>query len=561
MNEFLLVKPQWLEKMYPGKTGRDHLGLGSVSSNEILPTLVPSINVLTFHPRYHSFYVFLLDEFWRKDLPRTAKAWRDFFRPRDFIFSVGCHLCDLPEHGEMTNVVGSIVTAPLARSEDAFYTDVDYIKSPLGGYGLYYRTVMAELGIIIPGGPGLPLHIDIPHDVYGKQLAEAFRSCIAHTDYYQHYFDGNISPVPRPVVVEFIRKACLCQLQQDDAVDRPLLRDIFLHNGIQDNATHRKQTLQLFLDIADQSNGSPMNEDTFRQIIMYKFTPDGITYTPRQHLFSIHQKWRLYQIREYYAFAFNAIWWHLCDWGIRENGIRLPISKDRMWAYVQSSLRFDDIAHHLGITAPNLPPLASLSQLVAWLYQVIDATEDTFDNRCTLQSALNEDLLYRIALQNLGDPVWMISGMLLMLLLIYLRGISIRHRKLDEWFIAKMGDAGRLSVDMFLYEVKAFMARGPVTILEFAQKFINAYVIQQHIFTATRKLPDNTFRFQYEGNHHLRFFLHDNFLGFMNSRFDAISTTLYELGYCGNMKLPDHPLREDGWTLLQEMIDGSVEAA
>jgi hypothetical protein len=25
--------------------------------------------------------------------------------------------------------------------------------------------------------------------------------------------------------------------------------------------------------------------------------------------------------------------------------------------------------------------------------------------------------------------------------------------------------------------------------------------------------------------------------------------------------LPDHPLREDGWTLLQEMIDGSVEAA
>jgi len=56
------TKPQWIEKMYPGKVGRDHLGLGSVSSDQILPTLSPGINVLTIHPRYHSFYTFLLDQ-------------------------------------------------------------------------------------------------------------------------------------------------------------------------------------------------------------------------------------------------------------------------------------------------------------------------------------------------------------------------------------------------------------------------------------------------------------------------------------------------------------------
>jgi hypothetical protein len=58
--------------MYPNKPGRDHLGLGSVSSDQILPRLSPGINVLTFHPRYHSFYVFLLDEFWRSDRIRSA---------------------------------------------------------------------------------------------------------------------------------------------------------------------------------------------------------------------------------------------------------------------------------------------------------------------------------------------------------------------------------------------------------------------------------------------------------------------------------------------------------
>ena len=57
--------------MYPPKVGRDHLGLDSVSSDQILPTLSPAINVLTFHPRYHSFYTFLLDEFWRRDRLRS----------------------------------------------------------------------------------------------------------------------------------------------------------------------------------------------------------------------------------------------------------------------------------------------------------------------------------------------------------------------------------------------------------------------------------------------------------------------------------------------------------
>jgi len=36
------------------------MGLGSVSSDQILPVLSPDINVLTFHPHYHSFSTFLL---------------------------------------------------------------------------------------------------------------------------------------------------------------------------------------------------------------------------------------------------------------------------------------------------------------------------------------------------------------------------------------------------------------------------------------------------------------------------------------------------------------------
>jgi hypothetical protein len=92
------ARPKWIAKMYPGKTGRDHLWLGSVSSDQILPSLAPGINILTIHPRYHSFYTFLLDEFWRRDLPRTHASFAAFYRPREFIYSLDAHLCDRPLH-------------------------------------------------------------------------------------------------------------------------------------------------------------------------------------------------------------------------------------------------------------------------------------------------------------------------------------------------------------------------------------------------------------------------------------------------------------------------------
>jgi hypothetical protein len=67
------VGPFWTEKLYRPSRGQDHLGLGSVSSDRILRMLVPGINVLTVHPRYWSFYSFVLDEFWRRRLARTRR--------------------------------------------------------------------------------------------------------------------------------------------------------------------------------------------------------------------------------------------------------------------------------------------------------------------------------------------------------------------------------------------------------------------------------------------------------------------------------------------------------
>src|SRR5688572_10448112 len=143
--------PQWIAKMYAGKPGRDHLGLGSVSSDQILPSLSPSINVLTFHPRYHSFYAFLLDEYWQRIPEKSFKHWKAFYRPREYIYSLGVYLHE-SNHGDMANVVGGQKTSPLAfKGLNSYPSQFDYIDSDLGGYGLYYRTVMAELELIYLG--------------------------------------------------------------------------------------------------------------------------------------------------------------------------------------------------------------------------------------------------------------------------------------------------------------------------------------------------------------------------------------------------------------------------
>ncbi len=91
--------PAWAARAFDRAGGQDHLGLGSVSSDRILPSLSPGINVLTIHPRYWSVYAWILDEFWaHQDLPRTRAAFTQFYRPREALFAFACQLCDAPEH-------------------------------------------------------------------------------------------------------------------------------------------------------------------------------------------------------------------------------------------------------------------------------------------------------------------------------------------------------------------------------------------------------------------------------------------------------------------------------
>jgi hypothetical protein len=542
------VKPQWIAKMYPGKVGRDHLGLGSVSSDQILRSLSPSINVLTYHPRYHSFYVFLLDEFWRTDRPRSEEAWAKFYRPREFIFSVGANLCKQPEHGEMGKIVGAQKTHTLAAQElDHYDARTNYIKSRLGGYGLYYRTVMAEVGLIYLGGRSYRAPLDVPSEL-GREVATTFRQAIRQTTYYQDYFDDDVSQVPLDVVREYIESACLCQLQVAKAPDRSFLLDIFLHHGQQVGA--RRATFRLFLDIAAQTQGYALDQDTFRQLLYFQAAENGATYQPIEAVMDPYRRWRLHQAREYYAFVLNTLWYSLCEWGVAQGGELRAIPLPVIWHYLGSALNFDALAAWLEVPSPGLSADSSFQHLLDWLQSVAGANQSTsFDTACRLNSPINENRLYALIWDKDVTHEIKLAGMMAMLALVYLRFSQSDLQAEPVWQISRMGADGRLSVDAFIRRLRRELRSRWPTILEVARWLYRDYIILQHQLMATSKLPDNTFRFRSEGDR-LRFYQFSNSLSFMDSRFEAISTTIHELGLCGDLRFGDHPLTSAGEELL-----------
>lgn len=544
-----VLVPQWTARMYPGTVGRDHLGLGEVSSGQILRSLSPSINVATIHPRYHSFYVFLLDEFWRRDRPRSHRAWVKFYRPREFIFSVAANLCEDPEHGEMGSIVGSDRTQSLAAAHPkTFDTTTNYIKTELGGYGLYYGSVMTEVGLVYPGGRGLPTPVDVPSE-RGKELAAAFRRAVESTEYYRKYFSEDEAAIPISVVKEYSARACLCQLQKRDVPDRELLRKVFLQEGL--NPEARRETMRFFLDVAYQTKDMPVDQDTFRQLVFYGAAEEGGTYKPRPEVESAHWKWRLYQAREYYAFALNALWYHLCEWGDAQGGCLRPLEINDFWKSLEKAIDFRKLAKRFDIPAPGLTASSDLRQLNKWLMSVAGSGETDFDRACGISCPIREHALYDAAQEVDATPEVMTAGMLCILAMTYLRFGQSQLRDGPEWAVARMGAEGRLSMEAYLADVRQRLDRGPLSVMEFAKWLYSSYVILQHQLVATRKLPENTFRFRRQGDR-LQFYPLKNTLVFNDSRFTALSTHVHELGFCGAFTEEGHGLTPDGRKLLKD---------
>src|SRR5216683_782024 len=90
------------------------------------------------------------------------------------------------------------------------------MDSAFGGYGLYYRSPLVELGIVARAGTLLgekPIPIDVLRETpRAQRLAATFKAAVEHTTYYQRAM-WTSDDLSADLIDEYAEVACLCRLR------------------------------------------------------------------------------------------------------------------------------------------------------------------------------------------------------------------------------------------------------------------------------------------------------------------------------------------------------------
>ena len=539
--DILWGQPAWTLPMYQPSTGMDHLGLASVSQDRILPTLSPGINVLTVHARYWSVYCWLLTEFWDRDLPRTHAAWGRFLKPRERIFVAAVLSC--PRHGlNIPEVAGKRrVGAEVVDGPADYNATAPYLKNARGGYPIY-ASALSQLGLVILDRDIAQFRCDAPTED-GRLIGEALRKWVEKTAYYQRHFDAVDDLVPANVVAEYSERICLCRLV--DGPDHPYVQDAFLHGGDPDEAARRRASLRLICDLSSQTARDPVDPWDFRQLVYYWTGDGGRTYTPgSDELRATLRRWRLYQLREFQAWACNR-WLRLVSRrGLDAGGDRSSIPLGVVLATVDAA-DFAALAAALGVDDPGLSADSPLSELIEWIGAVGEVSDD-LDTPWSLAATASEDRVidHIWDLDQVGDDVT--AGLVVLLTCCALRLWPREHqlRYALDWPLVSAGGARRLSMAKLVEDVRRFHREG-ATIGETYRWILEHYVIRQHHRVALGKLPDDTFRLRLDAGR-VQFVDESVAVDMNDSRFRALSTCAAELGLTRPLNGPNHGLTRSG---------------
>lgn len=215
------------------------------------------------------------------------------------------------------------------------------------------------------------------------------------------------------------------------------------------------------------------------------------------------------------------------------------------------ALSFSQLSAVQGVSELDLNGDSGLEALFEWISEVNQNGEGGNNEGFGLEAPLNEHSLYRLGRNTPASHDLAVSLALTMLALVFLRFRDPKLSLSDDWIVAEMGGSARLSLDHFLRDVRAWLGGGKATLASVVSWLVKDYVIRQHLRVATSKLPDNTFRFTREGAG-LMFFPRDDAVDFNDSRYDALSTAVLELGFCEDLRQPAHSLTPAGTQLLEE---------
>lgn len=506
--------PRWVAASLKVKEGRDPLGLQTTTQDRLMPKLLPGILELSRRARYLSFHAYLLERYRSLRMPPDSSSLSMFIKAREWEFGLGVLKCP---HGCNSSPVGASTLRHIANEKMDAYPRGQSVESAFGGYGLYYRSPLAELGIVARSGTMLgekATPIDVLRDTpRARHLAVAFADAVAATEYVRKWM-LTTDPIPGEVLVEYAEVACLCQLRvrpaERDAVHDALFgQDELVREAGQDNdppnvfelghrddedpaeaniypqepavddanlpadaaVVQRRRSVAHFLSLIDETPQVVEDEGIYRETLW-----SASSFQSNAHEVVAGQ-WAGLIAKDVWQDALCSIWSEFCHAGFEATSRE---GRGLAWEHVH------DIALSLTAGPPGLArdePTVSLAQRISTGAVMLPGLEDP------VHAAALEDL--RATTEHLDSAA---SG-LIVILELYRRASA----RADPGWLSATGvrSAWQQSLSWVMRDIAAHLATNP-SVGETLWWILQSYVLSVHERIAYSKLPENTFRFRWE---------------------------------------------------------------
>jgi hypothetical protein len=501
--------PEWVDHhQFTVKDGRDPLGLETITTDRIVPLLVPGILALSDRARYVSVHLFLLDEFARRRLEPTADNQSVYMRRCEYDFGAAVLLCE--RCGAGAAPVGARTLRPIIRQAKHEVPRGFSVDSELGGYGLYYRTPLRELGLVVQRGTLMdkkPIPIDLLASPRARAIADAYREAIKDTTFYHQHFLGQ-EPIPRAVLQDFARVGCLCRLV-DSPHEMDLVRNAFFEewDGADPEAVRRRrQAFALMMRLAETTPEGLKEEAQHRRATwaaLEKTVGESSAWA------TTVQRWAALYGKEYYQDGLLILW----------RGVNRLGRKHCPPEGIAPSTFLDLVRRQL--SSASLP--------IGTDTVALDGAQPT--------SHVLDEVVRRTAGISLEDlrteyvgSKHALAGVLLLLALFDRVRVMDTVPADSRWHeIARQGGNSQPGLLGFVSHLRSHLSQEPVLADTLAWLVLN-FVIKAHDRIATTKLPDFTFRFRLEGDR-LRFYDSPSIeFGLADSRHAALSTLGRDMG-------------------------------
>jgi hypothetical protein len=470
-----------------------------------MPVLLPGILELSRRGRYFSFHAFLLAEYQARRMPESSKSLWAFIKRREWELGLAVLRCP-KECG--SSPVGARRLGRRAEGPGPFARG-ESVDSDLGGYGLYYRSPLAELGIVAKAGTLLgnqPIPLDVLYDTdRARRLAAAFKSAIEGTAYYQRamWTDEDLSA---EVIDEYAKVGCLCGLRErraelaavHDALfgsDPPAAGAPGDASGTQaadeeiptavarEGTVQRRRTVAHYLTLVEADPQVVTSDSAYREALWSATTPRSNGHAV------VAGQWAAVIAKDVWQESICSVWSEFCRAGLdRTRGMGRGLTWDETRATAGAMTDGPPALN------PQLPTRVLADQLAAGTLTIPAGDGAEID----VSTATLEEL--RQATVQLDTAA---SGLVVLLEL---------TRRMERQSGAGWTHASRIasgwqpSVAAVAGGLRAHLADDPV-VVDTLWWLVSSFVLPVHERIAYSKLPEYTFRFRWEDGL-LRFYDH-----------------------------------------------------